>query len=219
MVNKDRSVYLVIGYDSPAKDRILLDIKQEFLPPNLVAFNFERVYAQDLTLNALQEKLLCLPVKAKKRLLLIKNAQRLRQELKEYLAMYGEKPAPHVVLIIDVDEPDYRDEFLQAMARLTGTALRKNPRVDTFLLSRQIEERQAAQSLKTLRTLLDNGEQPERILGGLRYAFENRSSLAARTATRIKLLLACDSDIKTGRVKPEHALEKLVVGLCCLRQA
>ena len=220
MVEKDQSLYLLAGQDSPLKAARLRELQQRFLPPELLDFNFERVYAHDLTLESLQEKLLCLPVKAKKRLLLINNAERLKAQLKSWLLEYLREPARHVILIMDVEEYEVRDEFLQQLARMTGQPLKRTLRPDTFLLSRQIDERQSAASLRTLRTLLDNGEAPERILGGLRYAFENRTGAdASRTATRMKLLLACDSDIKTGRIHPEYALEKLVVGLCCLRKA
>jgi DNA polymerase III delta subunit len=85
---------------------------------------------------------------------------------------------------------------------------------DTFVLSRSIESRRLDTALKLLDQLLKDGEKPERILGGLRYAWERGIANPVETKRRLKLLLGCDIDIKTGRLKPSFALEKLVVGLC-----
>ncbi len=64
------------------------------------------------------------------------------------------------------------------------------------------------------RRLLENGERPERILGGLRYAVEKTTYHPLESKKRLKFLLNCDTDIKTGRLKAEFALERLVVALC-----
>jgi hypothetical protein len=63
---------------------------------------------------------------------------------------------------------------------------------------------------------LQNGERPEMILGGLRSNYERNVFKPLERRKRLKLLLNCDIEIKTGRLKPELALEKLVAGLCYL---
>ena len=65
-------VYLFIGQDSPAKDIELNRIKKEFLSKELEEFNLDILYAESLALKGLQEKLLALPVKSLKRILVIK---------------------------------------------------------------------------------------------------------------------------------------------------
>jgi DNA polymerase III delta subunit len=67
-----------------------------------------------------------------------------------------------------------------------------------------------------LNQLLKKGERPERILGGLRYSWENSIATPLETRRRLKALLNCDIDIKTGRLKADFALERLVVSLCSL---
>jgi len=53
-------------------------------------------------------------------------------------------------------------------------------------------------------------------MGGLRYAWE-RGVHPAEAKRRLRLLLECDIDIKAGRIKPEFALERLIVRLCAFR--
>nr|HPL83037.1 hypothetical protein [Candidatus Omnitrophota bacterium] len=65
---------------------------------------------------------------------------------------------------------------------------------------------------------IKDGERPERILGGLRYSLENNVQDVKGLRRRLKLLLNCDIEIKTGKLKPVFALEKLVVNLCALSQ-
>jgi DNA polymerase III delta subunit len=77
-----------------------------------------------------------------------------------------------------------------------------------------IESKRPDYALRTLSQLLKNGEKPERILGGLRYSFQRGPHTPLEIRKAIKLLLNCDITIKTGRLKPEFALERLVVKLC-----
>jgi hypothetical protein len=53
-----------------------------------------------------------------------------------------------------------------------------------------------------------------RILGGLGYTWERDVMAPLEAKRRLKLLLNCDVEIKTGRLKPNFALEKLVISLC-----
>ena len=67
MVKKESPVYLFIGQDSLSKDIRLKKLKEEFLDPQTQYFNLDVLYARELNLKDLQERLLCLPFKAKKR--------------------------------------------------------------------------------------------------------------------------------------------------------
>ena len=63
----------------------------------------------------------------------------------------------------------------------------------------------------------DKGEKPERIMGGLRASWTRYPADPLSLKKRLKILLQCDLDIKTGRIKPVYALERLIVNLCGLR--
>ena len=208
-------VYLLIGQDIAAKETFFKKIKQEFLPPQLQDFNLDTLYAKEIILKDIQERFLSIPLKSAKRIIVIKDAHLLDQESRDFLLTFSKKPHKQLVLVLDFAQYNFRDEFVKgisAYSRLLRFKETVNP--DTFALNRQIELRKTDSALRLLNQLLKNGEAPERILGGLRYAWEkqNMQSLSARR--KLKLLLGADLEIKTSRLKPAFALEKLVVSLC-----
>jgi len=213
-------VYLLIGQDIQAREIQLRKIKQELLPEELQDFNLDTLYAKEITLKDIQERFLAIPLKSAKRIIVIKDVDSLDEPGRDFLLSYAKKPNKQLVLVLILEHYDYQDSFIQDISR-TAKVMRFKETVnpDTFALSRQIELKKTDSALRLLNQLLKNGEAPERILGGLRYAWEKQGlqNLAARR--KLKLLLGCDVEIKTGRLKPAFALEKLVVGLCGFTQA
>jgi DNA polymerase III delta subunit len=220
-------VYLFIGQDSLSKDIKLKKIRQEFLTKQTEQFNLDILYAKELSLVGLQERLLSLPVKAKKRIIIIKGAQHLKEDVKEFILRFAKASRPEILLIIDIDSSAFQktrpnlkgsqDGFINSIARYGSVfRFREEVRLDAFVLSRQIEQKKTDYSLKVLSQLLSSGEKPERILGGLRYSWQKNITNPLELKKRIRLLLNCDLDIKNGRLKPNFALEKLIVKLCCL---
>ena len=208
-------VYLLLGQDHLSKDLKLKAIKQENLLKGTEQFNFDLLYAKDLALADLQEKLSCLPVKSRKRIVVIREAQNLKPEIKEFILNYAQKPYKQVILVLDADQSLKIDEFISRINRLAKTFYFKEVKLpDTFTLSRSVTLRRPDTALRLLNQLLKQGERPERILGGLRYSLERETLSASEMKRRVKLLLDADIDIKTGRLKPLFALEKLVISLC-----
>ena len=226
MVKKEIAVYLFIGQDSTSKAAKLKELKAEFLPPEIEKFNFDLLYAKDLNLAVLQERFLSLPLKTKRRIIVIKNAEALKPEIKDFILKYIKKPYSQLILVLDIDTTSMhkagavrqgaKDEFIREISRYSETLhFKEEARLDTFSLGRQIESKRADYALRVLNQLLKNGERPERILGGLRYSWLKGISSQPELKKRIRLLLKCDLDIKTGRLEAQFALEKLVVNLCC----
>jgi len=210
-------VYLFVGEDSPSKDIKLKALRLEFLDKNTEQFNLDICYGKELTLKDLQEKLIYLPVKSSRRLLVVKDAQDLKEDLKDFILEYAKKPNNQVVLVLDVNPQGKPREFLQSIYRYAKTYhFKETKQPDAFTLSRTIELKKPDYALRLLNQLLKNGERPERILGGLRYAWEKESGSSVLMKRKLKLLLNCDIDIKTGRLNPLFALEKLVISLCSL---
>ena len=208
-------LYLFIGQDTPAKDLQLKKIKDEFLKKELEQFNLDLLYSRDLTLKNLQEKLYYLPFKNSKRLIVIREAQALKTEIKDFLLEFASKPVEETVLVLDFGAREKRDEFINRISRRAKVIrFKEEERPDTFTLSRSLEAGRPDLALKLLNQLLKEGEKPERILGGLRYAWEKGVGQPREMKRRLKLLITCDLDIKTGRLKAHLALEKLVIGLC-----
>ena len=222
-----KTVYVLIGQDHISKDIKIRKLRQEFLDKNTEQFNLDILYGKELSLKTLQEKLLCLPLNSKTRIVIIKEAQELRQDVKEFILNYAKTPYPQICLVLDINTFSLRksglklqgsqDEFLKNIARYSHILHFKEAiPLDAFTLNRQINLKKTDYALRILNQLLKNGEPPERIMGGLRYSWQRDIAGAFELRKRIGLLLNCDLDIKTGRLKPDFALEKLVVKLCCL---
>jgi len=212
----DNMFYLFVGQDSASKDVELEKIKQEFLPTEVKEFNFDCLYARELNLPQLQEALLRLPVRTKRRIILIREAEKLKENIKEYLEECLKKPLAHAVLILDVNKAQRNDLFLRRIVPYVKLVrFKEREDLNTFRLSQEIDGKRVGHGLKTLNSLLANGEKPERIIGGLRYSWQKGYLPDQERSRRLRLLLRCDIDIKTGRLKPAFALERLVVGLCC----
>lgn len=208
-------VYLLIGSDIQAKETRLKKLKQEFLPPEFQDFNIDTLYAKEITLRNIQERFLAIPFKSAKRVIAIKGAQFLDEESRGFILDYSKKPHKQLVLILDFERYDYKDGFIKAMsAHAVLERFKEIINPDAFGLNRQIELRKTDAALRLLDQLLKNGEAPERILGGLRYAWEKQDIRTLAAKKKLKALLNCDVEIKTGRLKPAFALEKLVVNLC-----
>jgi len=210
-------VYLFVGQDLPAKDAALKRIKEEYLPPKLADFNFDILYADKLPLETLQEKLLFLPVNSSRRVVLIRNAQELKKHHEDFVLRWTAVENKNIVLILDFLREEQGSQLIKRLNRHASIMrFKEEIALNTFSLSRQIEYKRMGQALKILNELIKEGERPERILGGLRYSLESNALSPSSLRRRIKLLLNCDIEIKTGKLKPVFALEKLVVNLCAL---
>jgi len=212
-------VYLFIGEDCPAKDIQLKRLKEDFLTTGTEEFNFDRLYAEDLALKDLQEKLFYLPLKSSKRIVVIKQAQNFKEDLKEFIIKFSKKPSQQIILVLDIDKPLKAAEFINPLYKYAKVFRFQETRLpDAFNLNRQILLKRPDYALRILNQLLKNGERPERILGGLRYTWEKDAAAPLEMRKKLRFLLACDIDIKTGRLKPHLALEKLVINLCSFRE-
>ena len=97
-------IYLFIGADPASKDIRLAKLKEELSLGRRTCFNYDLLYAQELTLKSFQEKCACLAVGVQQRLILVRDALTLRQEIKDYLLQYARKPFKGLVLVLDVVE-------------------------------------------------------------------------------------------------------------------
>ncbi|MDD5115608.1 MAG: hypothetical protein PHW98_00885 [Candidatus Omnitrophica bacterium] len=213
-------VYLLIGQDAQARETQLKKIKQEFLPKELQDFNLDTLYAKEISLKDLQERCLAIPLKNARRIIVIKGADCLNNACRSFILGRPSQADKHLVMVLVFERYDYQDDFIKGLSRYAKVMrFREAVKPDTFALNRQIELRNSDSALRILGQLLKNGEAPERILGGLRYAWEKQGVRNLTARRKLKMLLGCDVEIKTGRLKAALALEKLVVGLCGFTQA
>lgn len=219
MVKKD-SIYLVTGQDVPAKDKVLKEIKSKYLAAATEQFNLDTLFARDVTLEDLQEKLLYLAASSGHRVVVIKQAASLKKDCKEYIEKYVQAPDPSVILVLDMEEFDRKDRFSAAVAACAVTRqFQQAPLRTTFALADEIRACKTAASLTLLHQLLKTGQKPEFILGGLRSGLSRNTADIAYVRKLNKLLLECDMAIKASTLKPSFALERLVVSLCGFKQA
>jgi DNA polymerase III delta subunit len=211
-------VILFIGQDSFSKDARFKAIKKELLEEGTEQFNLDILHAGEISVKDLQEKLLCLPVEAKQRIILLKGCSNLKKDTKDFLSFYVKKAIPAITLVLDFDQPDSTDTLITTLKKYSRVfKFSEKIPVTTFTLSRQIDSKKAHSALSALNQLLLNGEKPERIMGGLRYVWE-RERNAELKKKRLGLLLECDKYIKTGKLRPDFALEKLIIELCSFRE-
>lgn len=212
-------LYLFIGQDSLSKDLQLKRIRKETLAKETEQFNLDILHAKELNLRQLQEKLIYLPVKSQKRIIIIKDAQSLKEDLKNFLIKFLKNINNETVLILDLERVIKGDEFVSHIYKHAKVfRFKEDKKPDAFSLGRSIDLKKPAYSLRILDQILKEGEKPERILGGLRYLWEKEIGSPQEVRRKLRLLLICDIDIKSGRLKPAFALEKLVIGLCGLRK-
>lgn len=210
--------YLFVSEDETAKDLKLEQIKHAlFSPrPKLESFNFEILHAEDLDANTLKEKLLQLPVVSPQRLVVIKNIPRLKTDARKYLLSYLAKPFAHLTLILEARRLDLRNPFFKHIVKFTKPIIfRQSIELNAFTLAREVIHRRIKPALKIQRRLLLEGERPERILGALRFLVNRERMDERQRLKKLALMLSCDVDIKSGRLRPEYALERLLVRLCC----
>ncbi|MCM8792735.1 MAG: hypothetical protein NC826_06345 [Candidatus Omnitrophica bacterium] len=209
-------VYLFFGEDYFSKDVYLEKVKRQFFSKDVEIFNYDIFYAPELKLPQLQESLKRLPQKAKKRIVLIRQADSLREEIKSYISSYIKDVFPSCLLILDFREFDYRDKFIKTVYKYVKVFhFHSKEILDTFKLSQEIDRRRIKIAFKILHNLLLKGIEAEMILGGLRYCWQNSYLDSEEKKRRLFLLLDTDLNIKMGRLNPYLALEKLLFNLCC----
>ena len=224
-MKKEKPVYLFLGQDildqenSSLKEKELNKLKT-CLPKQTRDFNLDVLHCNDRTfsLKALQEKLLFMPTGDGARIVVVRSLQDAQPEVKEFLVGYVRNPSVGIILVLDVDKFDPKNAFVKGVSPYAQILrFRVDAQASTFTLSSLIEDKRTADALEILHELLDSGEKPERIMGGLRASWTRYPADPLILKKKLKILLQCDLDIKTGKIKPVFALERLIVNLCGFR--
>ena len=209
--------YLFLGEDTASKDLKIGELKNKFLPSaDALKFDYEVLYAQKLEPQALKQALISLPILAKERLVVIRECHKLSPPNKDLILAYLRNPGC-CELVLDSDKWDADDSFVRKLGRAVKvTSFKKEAPLNVFNLTRAIAFKKTGEALKILSALLFHGEQPLQIMGGLVWYWKDaRRKLSLEQFKKGLLALQeADLNIKRSRLKPEHALEILVVKLC-----
>jgi DNA polymerase III delta subunit len=212
-------VYLFLGIDEISKERKIQQLKKELLKSNQEVFDYDRLHAKELTPASLKESIQRLPVFAKKRLIFIRDIEKLDVKCKEIILSLIKKPNSQLEVILDTQITQLKDPFLRKIANSSKVLHFGSSKIlNTFDLADAIERKNASEALRIFSTLYKKGEHPTRILGGLVWSWRNMKGLLRKDSfgKGIEFFLETDTNIKFSRLKPEMAMEILIIKLCLL---
>lgn len=207
-------IYLFLGDDEIDKQNKIRALKQKLFDKAVEQFNYETLDAKSLEISCLKESVNRLPVSCKKRLLVIKNISQLKESIRDEFLSLVKNVQSDLDIVLDAVKISRDDTFLNRVAMVAksvGCQPRNN--LDAFALADAIGRKQTEAALNILSDLFKRGEKPEKILGGLRYRLTRNAFNQNDRITKVGLLLDADLKIKTGRLKPEFALEALIIRL------
>ena len=209
--------YLLLGDDSFSKDKKIAEFKKKFFPqPNALHFDFETLYGLKLEAETLKKALVTLPAVATQRLIVIRQVHKLSAQNQELILDFLKKKEKYVVLILDSEEAEPTTAFLGKCAKACEVLpFSKAISQNVFDMTNAMGRRQMADALGILSNLLNSGIQPVQIMGGLVWFWgKSRVRLSPKKFKQgLEALQEADLNIKRSRLKPDNALEVVVVKL------
>ncbi|MQY69269.1 MAG: DNA polymerase III subunit delta [Firmicutes bacterium] len=104
-------VYLFSGEENYLKEDALRRIKETLIKPEFSQFNYDLLSGKEISGTELLNKLLTLPAGGGRRLILIRDAQKLNPSVKEKIIEYLESPSQTSCLILWAPKVDLRKKF------------------------------------------------------------------------------------------------------------
>ena len=212
--------YLFIGRDPQKKDAKLAELKTKlFKDPSALSFDYETISAHKLDSDELTKSLQALPHMSAQRMVVLRQCERLSEHNREIVLAFLPQDQKTVMLVLDFDEIDQRSAFFSKLRNLTQVLnFGVEKAINVFDVTRAISSRDTAGAIKMLHELIGNNTHPLQIMGGLVwYWSKERDHLnTARFQQGLMVLEEGDLNIKRSRLKPEYAVEKVVVELSTL---
>jgi len=215
-------IHLFIGDPTPEKQEQIDQIKTQWqAAKDALGFDYQALYGHRLDVKDFKKALLALPAIASQRLVYIHECEKLSDHCKEiFLEFIASKPT-HVIVILDCFSLSDKDSsWTQIRSQAKVFEVRKAVKENVFDLTKKISSGRGAEALKTLDGLFDEGIHPLQIMGGIVWAWGNeRSRISSESFEKgLRDLQEADLNIKRSRLKPEQAMEVLVVKLAELRR-
>ena len=214
----DPSIIILIGEDPRPKAKRLAALKERWLPSDdALKLDYERLDAYKLSCRALRECLLVLPAVAARRLVVVTNCQHLTKPVKDALAAYAGAPWDHLVLVLEAARMTATDPWIkkfQKKAEIVGSS--PGPGQNVFDMTRAMATRKPEEALRILFELLSGGDQPLQIMGALVWFWCHKIKdrlNGVLYAEGLQCLQQADLNIKRSRLRPDYALELVVVKL------
>ena len=212
--------YLFNGYDLHKKDAKLSDLKAKFFKnPSALAFDFEIASAHKLDSDDLKKSLLAIPHLTAQRMVVLRQCEKLSEHNREMILEFVQQDSKTVVLVLDYDDMDVKSSFYSKLKPFVQfISFGQEKVLNVFDMTRAMTARDAAGAIKMLHELMENNTHPLQIMGGLVwYWSKERERLSTdRFQKGLAILQEGDLNIKRSRMKPEYAVEKVVVELVSL---
>ncbi len=211
---------LLLGEDSHQKTQVIQSLKSEILPKEAGEFDYDVLYGHKLSAGELKKTLMALPAVASKRIIVLHQADKLEADQKEILSEFLSSDQTAVILVLESNQWTEADRFVKKIlkyVKVSGAVAGKGD--DIFSVTRFISSGQPAAALKVLRSLLENGEHPLKMMGGLVWFWGNRAKgrvSAEKFKKGLLHLQEADLCLKRSRLASDHAIEVLVTQLSLL---
>lgn len=214
------TAYLFLGADKAQKDAQINEIKKRFLPSREShEFDHELLYGHKLDSDTLKKSLLALPAVTAQRVIVLRQCDKLDPHNRELLLEFLRQKNDNVVVILESETMGPGDSFATALKPYVRLVDLGAPAVkNVFDMMRLVGMRQSTEALTLLFQLVSAGTSPVQIMGGMVWSWgRSRDRMPAqRFQEGLKAMQEADLSIKRSRLKPEYALELLVVKLCSL---
>lgn len=109
--------YLLLGEEVLLRDEFLSRLRNALLPSGLEALNLEALSGEEVDASDLVTRCRSVPAFAPRRVLLVKDADRLRGEVGDALSAYLEDPCPTTCLILTAQKLDQRSRLFRSLQR------------------------------------------------------------------------------------------------------
>ena len=112
-------LYYLYGEESYFIDKLVQALDESVVPENCRSFNVDIIYGEEATANRLAALAKSFPMMSERKLIIVKEAQRVKKDELEKLTPYFEKPVQSTVLVFtckDKKKPDGRLRWSKLLA-------------------------------------------------------------------------------------------------------
>lgn len=119
MVSSKSSVFLFVGSENYLKEKALAELRSSLLDDSSKELDYKVFYGQDANVREILDYLTTFPFLASKKLVVIKDAEKLAQEEKNRIISYIEKPSKFTCLVLDAASDSMLDDLDAVMGHVT----------------------------------------------------------------------------------------------------
>lgn len=214
--------YLFTGQDYKLKEEKITQLKRKILTSKeAVEFDYELLYAQKLDPHTLKKALLSLPVILEKRFVLIRDIDKLSSHNTELLINFISQPQDKIVILLETHKSDQNLSLIKKFKPFVKIIdFPQSYQEGVFDMTRAMERGNKVEALKIFHQLFSSGVHPLQVMGPLIWHWgklKNKISIQ-RFKKGLVALRETDFNIKRSRLRPEYAMEVLIIQLSALQE-